>query len=213
MKSAIKSVIAFTGGSLLLLAQDPAFFRTRVVKAMPFSAKAVIESSRALADGNRIVQTSSALLSRDSEGRTRREQPIGGTDFVIVFIQDPVAGKMFVLDTRTKSVQQLLIPTTDAPPNRFYPSAESLGSKQMESFFAEGSRLKQIIPAEKEGNSQPIEIVSENWYSPQLQTMLMRRVVDPRLGQTDYRLTEIQLGEPAASLFTVPDEYKFKAKQ
>ena len=121
---------------------------------------------------------------------------------------------MFVLNTRAKSVQQLSIDIADAlSQNRLDAGAELLGTKQLESFLTEGSRLKQIIPAEKEGNTQSLEIVSENWYCPQLQTMLMRRVVDPRLGQTDYRLTEIQLGEPAASFFTVPDEYKFKAKQ
>lgn len=46
----------------------------KVVKGMPFSAKAVTESNQTLADGNRIVRKSIASIARDREGRTRREQ-------------------------------------------------------------------------------------------------------------------------------------------
>ena len=35
----------------------------------------------------------------------------------------------------------------------------------------------------------------------------MNRTVDPRLGEIDYKLTDIQLGEPAQSLFEVPKGY------
>jgi hypothetical protein len=42
------------------------------VKGAPYSAEAVNETVQTLADGNRIVQRSSSMQYRDSEGRERR---------------------------------------------------------------------------------------------------------------------------------------------
>ena len=54
------------------------------------------------------------------------------------------------------------------------------------------------------GNERPIEIVSERWYSPDLQVVVMTQHSDPRFGETSYRLTNIDRSEPAKSLFEVP---------
>lgn len=43
------------------------------VKGQPFSADAINESVQTLADGNRIVQTSTSKIYRNSEGKVRRE--------------------------------------------------------------------------------------------------------------------------------------------
>src|SRR5260370_28435308 len=45
-----------------------------VIKNAPYTATATTESTQTLADGNRIVNKSSAFLARDSQGRTRREE-------------------------------------------------------------------------------------------------------------------------------------------
>src|SRR5206468_12177502 len=70
---------------------------TRTIKGAPYSAQAVIESTQALADGNRIVQRSTGRVYRDSEGRVRREddRPNGSPGVSIV---DPVAGVSYSLD-------------------------------------------------------------------------------------------------------------------
>ena len=44
------------------------------VKGAPYSAQAVNEMVQTLADGNRITNTSSSMLYRDSQGRERREE-------------------------------------------------------------------------------------------------------------------------------------------
>src|SRR5260370_41682116 len=72
-------------------ATSAATVQMKVVKGMPFSATVVTESTQTLADGNRISRKSTALVVRDSEGRTRREQKLVGTNASIIFIQDPVA--------------------------------------------------------------------------------------------------------------------------
>jgi len=84
---------------------------------------------------------------------------------------------------------------------------ESLGNQTIEGVQAEGTRFTTTIPAGEIGNEQPIEIVSESWFSPELQTVVMTRHSDPRTGETTYRLTNINRSEPARSLFEVPSDY------
>jgi hypothetical protein len=73
--------------------------------------------------------------------------------------------------------------------------------------MAEGTRTTTTIPAGDLGNEQPIHIVDERWYSPELQVVVMTRHSDPRSGETTYRLTNISRTEPSAALFQVPSDY------
>jgi hypothetical protein len=84
---------------------------------------------------------------------------------------------------------------------------ESLGKQVFDGVEAEGTRTTHTIPAGEIGNEQPINIVSERWYSPELQMTVMTRHFDPRLGESTYRLTNISRNEPARSLFEVPADY------
>jgi hypothetical protein len=88
--------------------------------------------------------------------------------------------------------------------------AESLGKQIIEGVEAEGTRTVHTIPAGEIGNEQPIQIVSEKWYSPELQTVVMSRHSDPLVGETVYKLTNIIRGEPARTLFEVPSDYTIK---
>ena len=84
---------------------------------------------------------------------------------------------------------------------------ESLGTRMIEGVEAQGTRTTTTIPAGQIGNELPIEIVSESWTSPQLQTLVLSKHNDPRMGETTYRLTNIQLIEPLPMLFEVPADY------
>lgn len=90
------------------------------------------------------------------------------------------------------------------------PKIESLGKQNIEGVEAEGTRDTITIPAGEIGNEQPIQIVSERWYSPELQTIVLSRHSDPRFGETVFRLTGINRGEPARNLFEVPSDYTIK---
>lgn len=85
---------------------------------------------------------------------------------------------------------------------------EALGTQVIEGVSAEGTRVTVTIPAGAIGNERPIQTVSETWYSPQLQTIVMSRQEDPRLGETVFRLTNVSLAEPPSSLFQIPPDYK-----
>lgn len=85
---------------------------------------------------------------------------------------------------------------------------ESLGMQTVEGVQAEVKRFTVTIPAGMEGNDQPFEIVSERWYSPDLQIVVMSKRSDPRTGDVAYRLTNINRGEQSHSLFEAPADFK-----
>ncbi len=74
--------------------------------------------------------------------------------------------------------------------------------------MAEGTRITHTIPAGSIGNEHELKVVSETWYSKDLQTVVMSKHTDPRMGESVFRLTNIQRGEPDATLFQVPAGFK-----
>jgi hypothetical protein len=94
--------------------------------------------------------------------------------------------------------------------SRFQTSVESLGQQSIEGVVAEGKRSTTTIPAGAMGNQRPISTVIEEWFSPELQVTILNTTKDPRIGETTYRLTNIQRAEPPATLFTLPADYTVK---
>jgi len=198
----------------------------RVVKNAPYSADLVTESAQTLPDGNHIRQSSSVKVYRDSEGRTRREQTVnlnglGSNNNMpqLVFINDPVASTNYALNpkerTATKSTRisgggrrgnmPPREPRSTANPNV---KAEDLGRQTMEGVTVQGRRVTTTIPAGEMGNDQPIVIVNETWFSPELQTIVLSKRSDPRSGETVTRMTNVNRSEPARTLFEPPADYK-----
>ena len=89
-------------------------------------------------------------------------------------------------------------------------SKEDLGRQTVEGVAATGTRTTWMIPAAAIGNLQPIKIVSEQWFSPDLQLLVLTKHSDPRTGDNTYRLQNIVRAEPDRSLFTVPPDYTVK---
>src|SRR5215216_4145483 len=89
-------------------------FGGKVVKGAPYSAEAITESIQTLGDGNRIINRITSSVYRDSEGRTRREQTLKGfgvfgkgeEPLQTTFINDPVAGVTYSLDSRTHTARK-----------------------------------------------------------------------------------------------------------
>ena len=117
----------------------------------------------------------------------RVEAPQGATGARIIgsLAPDGRAGKPFISDSRT----------------------ESLGKQTFDGVEADGTRTTVTIPAGTVGNERPIEIVSERWFAPSLQVVLLSTNSDPRMGTTTYRLAGISHNEPDPSLFQVPASY------
>jgi hypothetical protein len=206
----------------------------RVVINAPFTGDLITETSQTLSDGNHIRQSTAAHLVRDSEGRTRREQSLNGLGALgaaegnarAVFISDPVAGVSYALNPSNRTVSRMAGPTRGRggrngkqPPPPGAPrwgraantadiKTESLGRQTIEGLPADGSRVTETIRAGAMGNELPIEIVTERWYSPDLQMDVLTRRTDPRFGETVTKLTNISRAEPNHSLFEPPADYK-----
>src|SRR6476620_11475755 len=86
------------------------------IKNAPFSADAVSDSVQTLADGNRIVRSSTSKLYRNSEGQFRREMKSGsggmlGSMYTFgegVTLIDPVGGFRYAIDPNLKTTRQMI---------------------------------------------------------------------------------------------------------
>lgn len=251
-----------------------------VVKDKPYSARGVTESTQTLADGNRIVQRNETRIFRDSQGRTRREQTLGGVGrwqtagepVTMITINDPVAGKSYVLDPVARTAREIKpfqvaiahaqagldgakaelekvwtagVPAPGgeavtvirteiggrqdvrvfargvaigAPPLAeatvgMYEPAEELGEQVLEGLLVKGTRLTDTIPAGAMGNERAIDIVTERWYSEDIQALVLHRFSDPRVGETTYRLVNVVQGDPSPDLFAVPAGYELTVQR
>jgi hypothetical protein len=206
----------------------------QVVKGSPFSASVSSETTQTLQDGTVVHRTSQGNVFRDSLGRSRREMTVsgfgplaasGGTR-TMVSIADPVAGSHYMLDTTNKVATKMVLHqhTADSSANaqsfeqRIQArqqkeiaagllKTESLGTQVINGVSAEGTRITHTIPVGQIGNDKAISIVSERWYSPDLQIVVKSTRTDPQFGTTTYTVTNIQRSEPAAALFTVPSDF------
>jgi len=209
----------------------------KLVTGAPFSAVAISETSRTLADGNHISRRTQTNLFRDGQGRFRKEVVLpaigplatSGKPRSFVMINDPVAQQNFILHPEEKTAEKMgkhfgkmkgpmrgerkgalkgdagSWEAKAAATGNF--KKEDLGSQTIAGVSAQGTRYTRIIPAGQIGNEKPITIVSEHWYSNDLQMTVMSKRSDPQFGETTYTLTNIQRAEPAASLFAVPSDY------
>jgi hypothetical protein len=84
---------------------------------------------------------------------------------------------------------------------------EALAPITIDGIRAEGSRTTDTIAANRAGNAEPFDIVTESWYSPELKVELMNRHGDPRTGEVILRLAKISREEPDHKLFEVPEGY------
>lgn len=205
----------------------------KVVKNVPFSATATSESTQTLADGTHISRKTQTALYRDSQGRFRKEVTMPSIGLLaapgqlhsFVVISDPVVGVEYVLEPDQKVARKMPgFPGGGKKAGKPFEKGalgyrawkgnaeegvqkESLGTQKINGVNAEGTRYTRTIAAGQIGNDKAISIVSERWYSPDLQLVVMSKHSDPRFGDTTYTLTNIQRQEPAAALFDVPSDY------
>jgi hypothetical protein len=151
-----------------------------------------------------------------------------------VEIRDPVAGFAYILDpearaayrytlhvrerdsnsSSTKATGAAGVPIPQRPPaaaatNQPDPpnTPESLGSETIEGVLCEGTRSITTIAVGDVGNDRPFNVIHETWISPELHVVVLSKVTDPRFGESTMRLTNIDLTEPALSVFQPPSDY------
>lgn len=209
----------------------------KTVTGAPFTATISTQTTQTLADGNTIQRSTTGTIARDSQGRTRRETTLpaigpfaasGEAPPHMVEIYDAVAGVHYILDSNRKVAHKMerhlhagrmnLTRSLDAGPMamRVVPDGEShvtsvsLGTQTINGVTADGTRETRTIPAGEIGNAKPISIVTERWYSPDLQMVVMSKRTDPMGGDSVTQLTDVQRGDPDPALFQVPSDYTVK---
>jgi hypothetical protein len=207
----------------------------KVVTGAPFSATSTSTTTQVLQDGTTINRTAQGSIYRDSQGRSRREVTFTGVGALaatggthkIVAIFDPVAGVRYMLDASKKIAYKMTLPARTVDKGQTFQQKmqarqqqeeasgalkiTSLGTKPVNGVNAEGTSTTHTIAVGEIGNSNAIQVVSERWYSSDLQTVVQSSRTDPRFGTTTFSLSNIQRAEPAATLFAVPADYTVQA--
>jgi len=85
---------------------------------------------------------------------------------------------------------------------------ENLGEQMILGFRATGTRVITTLPAGQIGNDRPIDIVSEQWFSPELEVVMRSLHRDPWAGEFTTTVIRISRGDQPATLFEIPERYK-----
>jgi hypothetical protein len=152
------------------------------VQGAPYSATITNESVQTIADGNRIVQSSTGTTARDSHGRTRQDAPlppIGNLSAAnaphLVFIMDPVAQVSYTLNLTDKTAEKMSIPS-GAPG----PSAATAGARQV--FVTQSGAVQvpdapspppAIVIAKSLGSEEHAEVTTEDLGTETMEGLLV----------------------------------------
>jgi len=200
----------------------------KVVTGAPVTATITVTHDSTLQDGNTIHTDNQSTEYRDSQGRVRREVPFklvtpstGAVQGTMVIIMDPVAGKRYMLNPQKKTAHEMPLRAPHPPkgeangepppgPGLANVTTEQLGTKTILGLSAQGTRVTRTIPAGQIGNTKPISVVTERWVSTDLQIPLSMTHSDPMMGTMTSTVTSVSRGEPNASLFQLPSDYKIE---
>jgi hypothetical protein len=210
------------------------------VTGEPFTATINVQRTQTLADGNVISRTTTGTIARDSQGRVRRDMTLAAIGAFattspsaphVIFINDVVSGEQYILEPNRKIAHEVRLmrqgshmrakrAAGQSPDNRQVwarsgqgvgdVTTTSLGTQTVNGVEAQGTRYTQTIPAGTIGNEKAIVITTDCWYAPELQMYVLTKTTDPMRGDSVRQLTNIQTGEPSASLFQVPPDYTLK---
>jgi len=201
--------------------------RAAPVTGAPFSAEEVTERVQTLPDGTHLTHTSTVMIYRDSQGRTRREPQHAGALPAIIGILDPVAHVRYLVNPRLKTVSKYTLsprqglpmqrsaggpmarPTESPDAKTPRRSTEDLGTETMEGLLVTGTRRTVRWPAgSRLGNDRPVTTTEETWVSPDLQEVVLSKRTDPERGNSTRKLINISRAEPDPSLFQPPPDYR-----
>jgi hypothetical protein len=214
---------AGVGAGADILFSEPLDIAAAVI-GQPYTADTLTVTTQTLSDGTRIERRAHGSVARDSDGRIRRVQSLSGLGPAadstrIVTIVSPGERVQYRLDEARSLAFRLHLPRAmAAPPQRKLSAglavkAEGIGARVIEGVRADGTRTTITLPPGNVGNDRPIEIVTERWFSQELQVVMENRRVDPRVGETVYKLLSIARDEPPRHLFEVPADYQIEEQR
>jgi hypothetical protein len=188
---------------------------------------------------NRTTQTVIARDTQGRTRTEITVTPAGKSSYTMITINDPVAGLRHELNSSTMTSRTSHIPQIRAgapghsgrgrgaaqartansgataavrtSPGGSQITRADLGSQVKNNILASGNRETEVIPAGGHlGNTQPLTITRETWYSSQIKRDVEVKVTDPQRGNSSTELTNLVPGEPSADLFSLPAGYTDK---
>ncbi len=200
----------------------------------PLSGVETRRMTQVLGDGTHVDRSDTSNFYRDAAGRMRSESPqrvlIYDPLTRQVYALDP-ANKTYTKSTEDSSLVSIAVvnggtyvrgrsgnisslPThvdlgIPAHSERaVVTNTEDLPRQVLNGVEVKGSRITSTIPPGTFGNDREVKIVTERWYSDDLQVLVKSTTSDPRSGTATYELTNIVQGPPKAALFQVPGDYR-----
>jgi hypothetical protein len=186
----------------------------------PFSGRSTTQWTRTLEDGTVLTTHLFAQVARDSQGRIYRERrnfvPVDSDEqsrLSEIMIFDPISHTRTVCQVVAKrcDVTGYHAPRffTPRPPGPFDNgkrnlTRESIGNDVIDGINLVGTRETLTIEAGVLGNSQPLVVTREFWYSPDLQVNLAITRKDPRQGTQVVRVGDVSRAEPDPAMFKIP---------
>ncbi len=197
----------------------------------PYSAKRHFTSAQKSADGTINRSESGGSEARDSLGRTfsaaerqwtylESKKSVLGSE-MLYRIHDPVAKTDTKWDTTAKEVKVIRWPERTAEGDaseaqcqaacaeftmKPFGTDERLGVKTIAGVVAEGTRNSYTVPS-GDPDAQPIVVVNESWYCPELKIVILETNDDPRSGSWRNELVDIVRAEPDVAQYDPPANY------
>ena len=194
---------------------------------VPFSLTLETEWTRPMANGGTFTLANKRRIMRDSAGHVYQERwylvPKGGkieSTMNYIQIADPyehvgysceVASKTCFTEPYNRSASanyQPAVGKSGALPNgQGSRTVEDLGKKDIEGLETIGFRETTTVNPGVFGNDQPMIIIREFWYSPQLGINLISLLDSPQSGKQQFTVTHVSTAEPDPHFFTLPEGY------
>ncbi|HSY34516.1 MAG TPA: hypothetical protein VK814_02075 [Acidobacteriaceae bacterium] len=190
---------------------------------LPFSGTDTIVETRPINGGGSVVNSLTARVVRDGQGRIYRERhhfaPQGADpqkSLYEFYILDPtastqtdctIATHQCVIHAYHPQLSVRLMPAGPFDQGKQLLVRDSLGERSIDDLNTIGTRETITVSPGTFGNDRPLTLTREFWYSPDLKTNLVVTRTDPRLGTFDIHLDVQSRDEPSPDIFAIPAGY------
>jgi hypothetical protein len=197
----------------------------------PFSGVLIEQYEQTLEDGTRISREDHEVIMRDGLGRIYRSRPVHrvgsaeGAAPQMITITDPVAHLQYFCSPFRKVCSQMRyqapakVPRPHVTDNQVTENkkgrditVEDLGTSNIGGVDVVGKQITRVIPEGMLGNDRPLTTVEELWRSDELDVDIQTKRTDPRTGTHTTTMTEVNLGEPEARYFQIPEGYRVEER-
>ena len=184
-----------------------------------FSAELVTDTTR-LVRGNASRSRETAMYYFDEAGRKRHSyKGAGGEERIVIIDPQRQVGYMIrpdredvlrVSGTPHNPLRARSAPSEPRPPSYTKQVTTQLGIKEFDGLKASGTMTETVYPPGAVGNDKEMVETREVWRLPQLGIGVYSRTASPRFGETVSEYRNIQLGDPPASVFEIPSNFKVR---